>query len=240
MGQEAEALSPFGVITKGPTIDDLPPEARQFLEQRGTLRHYREGEAVQRHLVMPDHASWVQAGRIKSMVVHPDGSEQHGGWVMPSELFGVYNMLLQCPSRTTLVVVTERATLVHFSRSLLLEMMAAMPEVTVGIAIGLGRRIQQLHDVIDISGPRSLADQLRVVLVWLVKNHGIPARDGSIELWVSQHDIAAGVGASRQRVHLELQNLRDLGEVDLAYRKIIIRPKFFQHVEPLADPRPRP
>ena len=38
----------------------------------------------------------------------------------------------------------------------------------------------------------------------------------------------AGVGASRQRVHLELQNLRDAGELDLGYRKIIIRPLFFE------------
>jgi CRP-like cAMP-binding protein len=231
MGQETEALSPFGVATLGPTIDDLPPEARQFLEQRGALRHYREGEAVQRHLVLPDHASWLKAGRIKSVVWRADGSEQHGGWIMPSELFGVDNMLLQCPSRSTLLVVTESATLMHFSRALLLDMLAVVPDATVGIATGLSRRIQQFHDIIDVSGPRTLAEQLRVVLVWWAKNHGIPALDGSVELWVSQNDLATGVGGSRQRVHLELQNLRDLGEVDLAYRKIIIRPSFFKGLD---------
>jgi CRP-like cAMP-binding protein len=88
--------------------------------------------------------------------------------------------------------------------------------------------MMQLYDVIDVGGPKMLQDKLRSVLYWFSKHYAIAGRDGSVELWVSQTELAEGVGASRQRVHMELQNLRDLGEIDLAYRKVIIRPVFFE------------
>ena len=59
-----------------------------------------------------------------------------------------------------------------------------------------------------------------------------------MELWVTQNDLANGVGASRQRVQMELKAMRDLGELDVAYRKIILRPLFFEkYNQPLADGR---
>jgi CRP-like cAMP-binding protein len=118
----------------------------------------------------------------------------------------------------------------HFSREVLLEMMWTVPDACVGIAMGLSKRILQLHDVIDISGPRPLLDKLRAVLAWWAKQYSVPARDNSVELWMSQMDLANTVGASRQRVHMELQALQALGEVDLAYRKLIVRPKFFEQL----------
>lgn len=231
MSNSNAALSPLGVTSQGPTVLDLPPEARRHLEQHGTARVYREGEEIQRHLVVPAHASWLQTGRVKSFVMYPDGTEQHGGWVMEGELFGVYNLLVGCPSRVTLRVDTSEARLLHFSREVLLDMMRTMPEGRLGIAMGLSRRIVQLYDIIDAGGPRTLLDKLRTVLVWWARNHGLPALDGSVELWVAQNELANGVGASRQRVHLELQTLQEQGEIDLAYRKIIIRPRFFKKMQ---------
>jgi CRP-like cAMP-binding protein len=160
-----------------------------------------------------------------------DGREQIGGWVMPSELFGVFNMLVPSDgSPVTLRVDTPEAHVLHFSREVLLEMMWTVPDACVGIAMGLSKRILQLHDVIDISGPRPLLDKLRAVLAWWAKQYSVPARDNSVELWMSQMDLANTVGASRQRVHMELQALQALGEVDLAYRKLIVRPKFFEQL----------
>ena len=89
-----------------------------------------------------------------------------------------------------------------------------------------------VHDVIAIGGSRSLPDKIRAVLVWWCKQYGLPARDGSVELWVSQGDLANAVGASRQRVHQELQNLRDAGELRLAYHKLIVQPRFFAQARP--------
>ena len=230
------ALSPFGVKTQGPTIHDLPPSARAFLEYKGSVRTYRRDEVVQRHMEAPHAASWLLQGRLRSVVYLPEGGEQNAGWVMPDELFGVYNQLLpECPSRSNLIVDTDQARILHFSREVLLELMRAMPEARVGVAMGLSRRVVQLHDVIDISGPRALLDKVRAVLVWWSNQYGLPALDGSVELWVSQNDLANGVGASRQRVHLELRTLRDLGEVEVAYRKLILRPRFFEQLRLFSD-----
>ena len=94
MSQSDAALSPFGVKTQGPTINDLPPVARAFLTQHGSVRLYRREEEVQRRRVAPTLASWLLEGRIRACVYLPDGLEQSHGWVMPGELFGVFNLLL--------------------------------------------------------------------------------------------------------------------------------------------------
>lgn len=234
MNPENAALSPFGIKATGPTIHQLPPAARAFLERRGSVRVYRRDEEVLRHRVAPHSASWLQTGRLRSVVYLPDGGEHNAGWLMPGDVFGVYNMLLSgSPSRSNVLVDTEEARVLHFSREVLLEMMADMPDARVGVVMLLSHRIMQFHDVIDIGGARALPDKIRAVLLWWCKQYGLPARDGSVELWVSQGDLANAVGASRQRVHQELQNLRDEGELTLAYRKLILRPRFF--AAPMAE-----
>ena len=229
------ALSPFGIKAKGPTIDHLPPSARDFLEREGSTRIYRRDEVVMRHRVAPSAASWLQTGRLRSVVYLPDGGEHNAGWLMPGDVFGLYNMLLSgSPSRSNVLVDTDEARVLHFSREVLLDMMMRMPEARLGVVTLLSHRIMQFHDVIDIGGSRSLQDKIRAVLIWWSRQYGLPARDGSVELWVSQADLANAVGASRQRVHQELQQLRDRDELGLAYRKLILRPKFFAQPEPLA------
>lgn len=223
------ALSPFGVKTTGPTIHDLPDEAVAFLQAHGRLRVYRQGEMVQCNQRALSVASWIQQGRLLTVVDQPDGAVQHRGWVMPSELFGIFNLLLpDCPARNNLLVVTEEAHVLHFSREVLLEMMHRHPQARWGIAVCLSKRIRQLHDIIDVSGPGTLEGKLRRVLMWWSGQFCTPARDGSVELWVTQNDLANGVGASRQRVQMELKAMRQRGEIELAHRKIILRPVFFE------------
>jgi hypothetical protein len=165
MSDKTAALSPFGVKTRGFTAEDLPSEAHSLLWQKGTTRRYRRGQEVQRRAEVPPQVSWQLQGRLRCPGLQPDGAEQHGGWIMEQELFGVNSVLLGCPSRFTMTVDMSEALVLHFSRDLLLEMMQTIPEV--------------------------------------------------------------GVGASRQRVHVELQNLRDQGQLELGYRKVILRPNFF-------------
>lgn len=226
------ALSPFGVQTQGPTIRDFPEEARSFLQSQGSPRVYRRGERVQTHMQAPRAASWLQQGRLMAVVHHPDGTEQHQGWVMPDELFGVFNQLLpDCPARSNLVVDTAQAQVLHFSRDALLDMMRRFPEARWGVLVGLSRRIAQFYDVIEVSGPGPLESKLRTVLVWWSNQYGVPARDGSVELWITQNELSNAAGASRQRVQMALKAMRDGGELDVAYRKIILRPLFFELLE---------
>ena len=229
MNPNDAALSPFGVRTNGPTIHDLPEEARSFLRENGQMRVYQRGETVQRTRVLLTAAAWLQKGRLRTVVYQPDGSEHARGWVMTEELFGLFNMLLpDCPALNHLVVDTDEAHVLHFSRDLLLDMMHRFPEARWGVSVALSRRIAQMNDFIDVTGPGLLEDKLRALLVWWSSHYCVPARDGSVELWVTQNDLANGVGASRQRVQMELKAMRDRGELDVAYRKVVLRPRFFE------------
>lgn len=231
------AISPFGVKTIGPTVHDLPSAALSFLRRHGVEHVWHEGEEVQRYRQALAHASWLVEGRLRTLMMQSDGSVQGIGWVMPDELFGIGNVLTSAPSPVTLVVDTPQARTIQFDLDTVRRLYAEVPGAGFGISIGLSRRLMQMFDLIDAGGPRSLPDRLRAVLGLWAKHYGIAARDGSVELWISQTQLAEDVGASRQRVHMELQQLRDSGEIELGYRKVILRPAFFKHTEMLPPPR---
>lgn len=236
MNDPSGAFSPFGIKTVGFTVHDLPPEARHLLQTRGTRRRYRRGEEVQRRGVVPAHASWLLSGRLHCMAAHPDGAELHGGWIMVQEIFGINSLMLNRGSRMTIRVDTPDCEVLHFPLEVLREMVMTLPEAGVGVAVGLSKRLRQQFDMIEVVGQRTLAGKLQSVLRWWSTHHGIPARDGSVELWVGQGDLATGVGASRQRVHEELKRLRESGDIELAYRKVILYPRFFEHLDSPAAP----
>lgn len=225
------AFSPFGVHTLGFTVHDLPPPSRQLLLAQGVKRRYRRGEEVQRCGVVPAQASWLLGGRLRCVAMQPDGTELHGGWVMAQEVFGVDNLILSCGSRMSMFVDTAECEVLHFSLDVMRDIVLSLPEAGVGVAVGLSKRMRQQYDMIDVVGQRTLSGKLRMVLNWWARHHGIAARDGSVELWVGQAELAAGVGASRQRVHEELQRLREGGDIELAYRKVILYPQFFERLD---------
>ncbi|MDP3519577.1 MAG: Crp/Fnr family transcriptional regulator [Hydrogenophaga sp.] len=237
MEEHPAALSPFGVKTVGFTAQHLTEDARALLRQKGVVRRYRRGEEVlQRHLV-PTSAAWLLEGRLRCVGLQADGTELHCGWFMPQDVFAVDNVLLSQKARLTALVDTAEAQVLHFSREVLSDILMNMPEAGIAMSVGLSRRMQQLYDIIDVIGQRDLTDRLRALLACWATHHGIAAVDGSVELWVVQSELAVGAGASRQRVHMELQQLRDQGEIELGYRKVILRPAFFRKMQDLPPPR---
>lgn len=231
------ALSPFGVKTVGFTAQDLPEDARVLLQQKGVVRRYRRGEEVLQRHVVPTSAAWLLTGRLRCVGLQADGTELHCGWFMPQEVFAVNSILLTQPARLTAVVDTPEAQVLHVPHEVLMSLLVDLPEAGVAISVGLSRRMQQLYDIIDVIGQRDLTDRMRALLACWATHHGIPAIDGSVELWVVQSELAVGAGASRQRVHMELQQLRDQGEIELGYRKVILRPAFFKNMKVLPPPR---
>lgn len=236
MNDPSGAFSPFGIKTVGFTVHDLPPEARHLLQSRGTRRRYRRDEEVQRRGVVPTQASWLLSGRLRCLSAQPDGTDLHGGWIMAQEIFGVNSVMLNAASRMTIRVDTPDCEVLHFSLDVLRDLVMTLPEAGVGVAVGLSKRLKQQFDMIDVIGQRSLSGRLRGVLRWWSDHYGIPARDGSVELWVGQGELATGGGASRQRVHEELKRLRESGDIELAYRKVILYPRFFEHRDSPAAP----
>lgn len=240
MSDNKAAFSPFGVKTLGFTVHDLPSQAQHLLQTHGQKRRYRLNEEVQRLGEVPSHASWLLSGRLRCAVPQQDGTEVHGGWIMPQEIFGINSLILGAGSRTSMYVDTPECEILHFSLGVLRDIVLTQPEMGLGVAVGLSKRLRQQFDMIDVVGHRNLGGKLRTVLQWWATHHGIAARDGSVELWVGQGELATGVGASRQRVHAELKRLRASGEVELGYRKVILYPRFFDTEASVSEAGARP
>lgn len=210
------ALSPVGVKTFGPTVRELPAAGRGFLLEHGTERKWCQEQEVQRHHQPVGKGCWRMEGRICRTVIHSDGGVQSLGGRMQDELHNLGNLLTGAASRLSMHADAATARALRFDKALLLQMSDTVPGTGLGIAAGLARRMMQLDAVIDVGGLKTLQDKLCFVLDWFSKRRAIAGRDASVALRVAQTEPAEGVGTSRPRAQIKLQNLRDLGEIGLA------------------------
>jgi CRP-like cAMP-binding protein len=68
----------------------------------------------------------------------------------------------------------------------------------------------------------TLQDRIHAVLVRLALHQGGDPSRHDVRLNASHQDIAAAVGASRQRVSMELQKLASSGRIQLGYRHVVL------------------
>lgn len=212
---------PWPVITQGPVVDHLPQEAIDQLYAAGREVLWRRGDRVARRGVQLSSIMIVVDGRLGASTMMPFGEENLLGWLRDRELFGVPSVLAESPFPVDITADSDSRVL-HVARGDFLRVVEDVPGATSGVSVMLSHRLVQLFDVIDSSGYRSLGDRLLSHLRRLAAQHGLRDGEGHVELKIAQGDLAAAVGASRQRIHIELHKLQSVGELRLSYRKVVL------------------
>ena len=219
-------------MADGPVLAHLPSEAVERFLAAGRRKVWRRGQFVVRRGDRIDDAMVVLEGRLRASTITPDGEENLLGWLREHELFGAPNVLSGIPFAID-IVADGRAVTLHVAREDFLRVLLEVPAAAIAIAKVFGHRLARLYELINASGHRSLTDRVRAHLLRLAVQHGHAAERGGIALDITQGDLAAAVGASRQRVHAELRRLQDQGAIELTYRRIVVRSL---PAEPSADP----
>ncbi|MEJ8856960.1 Crp/Fnr family transcriptional regulator [Variovorax robiniae] len=217
----AESSPPLSMVADGPVLSTLPAEAVELLLQRGKRKEWQRGQAIVTHGDTVRAVIVVVEGRVRVSILTSDGDENLLGWLREQELFGLPNVLADMPFSANVVADGPVATL-HVAREDFLEILHKVPATAIGVAIALSHRMGTLFEIINASGYRTLAARVRAQLDRIATQFGQKDDGGQVVLDIAQDDLAAAVGASRQRVHIELRKLEDAGVLKLAYRKIIL------------------
>jgi len=208
----------------GPVLSHLPEETVRSLFRAGVRRAWRRRQYVVRRGDHIDAVMIVLEGRLRASTIMADGEENLLGWLRDHELFGTPNVLGGMPFAVNIMADGPAATL-HVAREDFIEIVRDDPAAAIGIATALSYRLLQLFEVIEASGHRTLGAKVHAHLWRLAEQHGRRDAQGRIALSIAQSDLAAAVGASRQRVHLELRKLEAQGLVALAYHRITLMPE---------------
>ncbi|WEX74852.1 Crp/Fnr family transcriptional regulator [Sinorhizobium numidicum] len=207
-------VSPFGGGRRA-AVDD------GFAFFRSSVRTFRRGEIIAMPGVRIDKFARVQHGLVIASTVLPDGREFIAEVIPTAGVIGELEVL----RRQTLSLEYRAATdceLHFFEGRLLREKYVSDPDFQESVLLKALARVSELELRIISNAGSSLQSRLASTLLRLSKVYAKEAPNSRDELIISQHDLAATLPASREKVNRCLRRLRESKIIDGAQGRIRI------------------
>ena len=208
----------------------FPPDVARALHRAAVHRCWRDGEVV---LPVDRVVPWVltvMRGKLRMAATLEDGRDVFFRWHGPGEMAGMISAVSDLPLPVD-AVAHDRCETLHVERELLLDLMLRDGAVALAVARLNARHTYDTVNLVRMNHESSLNARVLGVLRHLAVVNGSREAPGAMSLPVSQQDIAAALGASRQRVNAELKTLEQAGHIRLGYNRVTL-------FEPAHKPRP--
>ena len=204
----------FNAVRAVPALDALSDDELSELLTTARPRSYRRRQLLFERGDVGDSLVVVVSGRVKVTTRSADGGELLLTWVGEGETLGELSVL-DGGTRSADVEVVDDATVVYIDRQAVLAMMhtnSGFAESVWGAVAASVRRLTEVAaDLVFLDVPRRIAK-------WLIEQS--PERQGDVV--VSQEEIGAHVGATRQSVNLALRGFERRGWVTLGRSRITL------------------
>ena len=206
-----------------PLFRDLEPDDLTMLVGTVRARRFRKGEVIFHQGDPGDALHIILTGRVKISSPSDSGVEAILATLRPGEFFGSLALLDGEPRSATATAIEVTETLVlprDRFRQLVSDVAAIRDHVFAELAHELRRltnHVEELH-FLDIAG------RLAARLTRLAEEQGIPSDDREIRLDgpITQSELAAMVGSTRQSVNKLLGYLVDDGLIRIERDAIVI------------------
>ncbi len=183
-------------------------------------RTFRVGEVIF-HRDDPGQVLYViKEGKVKICLISPDGQEISLVVFSKGEYFGELALLDGLP-RSADAIAMEKTECYTLQRSDFHKAIIKTPKIAIQVMEVLCERLrrtdQQVEDLIFLDVYGRVAKKL----LELAESHGAPIEDGiRIDMRLTQQDLAAMVGASRESVNKVLGYFTDRGYISTDKRRI--------------------
>ncbi len=203
-------------------FERLTPEQAEQLEGRAIMRRFGRGDIIYLPSEMARSVLVLASGRVKIKGVTPDGKEFIYAFIEPGEIFGELALVGDSP-REEFAEALEASEILAIDRDDLFALMAARPDVSLGITKLLGLRRRRIEMRLRNIMFRSNRQRVLGVLLELLDAYG--ERSGSdwrIRLRLSHQELASLIGATRETVTIVLGQLQLEGFIRVQRRLITI------------------
>ena len=201
----------------------LDAAALTDLAERAVERSYKKGQLLVYQGDPGDSVFVVATGLIKVMVTSEEGEEMVLVTLRPSDTFGELSLVDGGP-RSASAEALEPTTVLVVTRPVLLELVKQHPSLTEALLRSLGflvrRLTEQAADLVflDIHG------RMAKLLLTMAQDRGEDSKGGVLlDLHLTQADLAAMVGGSRQSVNQTLRSFESRGYLEIEGRSIRLR-----------------
>jgi CRP/FNR family cyclic AMP-dependent transcriptional regulator len=210
--------SDFEVLLRlNPLFSDLGPEVVATLAAMSHTRSLRAGEVLFRENDLGDALYGIRRGEILIETGSASGKRVVLNTLGAGDIFGEIALLDGQP-RTADALAVEQTELFVLRRSDLLSYLSREPAIAIKLIELLCARVryiaEQMNEMTVLPLSTRLARRLTVL-----------AEDFGSEIQISQEQLGAYVGSTRESVNRQLQAWRKAGHLDLKRGCIMLRDK---------------
>jgi len=207
-----------------PLFHGLGPDDLATLAAGVRTRRYRRGEVIFHQGDPGDGLHIVLAGRVKISSPSETGVEAILATLRPGEFFGALALLDGAPRSASATAVEACETLI-LPRERFRQLVNDVPELRDHVFAELARELRRLTNHVEELHFLDIAGRLAARLARLAEEQGTPAEGGDIRLDgpITQGELAAMVGSTRQSVNKLLGYLVDDGTIRIEREAIVIQ-----------------
>ncbi|MEW8957662.1 MAG: Crp/Fnr family transcriptional regulator [Moorella sp. (in: firmicutes)] len=205
-----------------PVFADLSPEELQHIASLALVRRYRKNMYIFMQGEPGDAIYFVKKGAIKLFQVLEDGREKILHFVREGEIFAEVLLFEGGPYPATAETLEDSE--VGIIRNADMErLLSRHGEMAVKIIKVMSRRLRRAQEHIRDLALKGAYGRLASTLLQLARDYGTPRADGvTIELNLSQQELASLIGTSRETVARILSDFKRLGAVGVERQRITI------------------
>jgi CRP-like cAMP-binding protein len=206
-----------------PFFGGLEPAALDRLAAGMRSRRFRRGEVIF-HIGDPGDALFViVSGEVKISLPSETGDEAILATLRPGDVFGELALLDGAPRSASAAALTPTEAVI-LPRERFRELIATETGVRDALLASIAGELRRLTTHVEELHFLDITGRLAARLVRLSQEGGTPAADGSVRLRtnLTQADLAAMVGCTRQSVNKLLGQFTDDGLVRLERDAIVL------------------
>jgi CRP-like cAMP-binding protein len=209
-------------MARSPLFNGIETEELTRIAQTMSRRRYRRDEVIFHEGDPGDSLHVVVAGRVKITRESTEGDEAIVVLLVPGDSFGELVLLDGAPRSATATAMEPTETLV-MARSTFVELVEGGSPFRAQLLTGIARRIRRLTDQLAEVHFLDLAGRLALQLTRLAEESA-PGETTNVTLntTLTQSDLAAMVGGTRQRVNQIIGDFADEGLLEHDAGRIVI------------------
>ena len=215
-------LSETEILAKVPIFSGLPEEERERLSRLLRSRRYARGEVIFLEGDQGTALCLIAEGRIRIQLTGADGREVVINVYGPGEIFGEM-ALLDGEPRSADAIAQDASRVFWLQREDFAAFLDTHPRASMTMLASLSRRLRHTTRVVQDATFRDVPARLARVLLDLAARNGQAIPQGiRIESRLTQGELAAMVGASRETVNRALRGFEQRGLIGWEANRITI------------------
>ena len=211
-------VSSFNSYASG-VMDELSPDMRAVLLAAGTRVQLGDGQLVQNRGNKTIDLAIILRGHIRLMTIGVDGSAMLTAILGPGQQFNEVTLFAGA-ARTHDAEAVGETELLTISAAQYHSLAEQHPQIAHALLVSNVQRVHQLVEFLnDLRGLAKPVVLARLLLKNARHTRGT-SQTNSVELDISQEDIAMFLGVTRAYLNKVLGQLSDQGLIEISYRKV--------------------